>query len=336
MPQTYTSPTLTVSNGEITSHDTADVADGISILSAECRWQGVTTTETNTSWNTYLDDTRDNNPDSQTYVTHELTQPLEGTEQKDFRAVAIIGVELPDDTGYGFNFRLLADNDGDGDFEQDIRNKGSKMNSFYESHDVKGDTLQNPPDGMAARIFPNAEYNGKLHYLGWENRDLITLDYISAGIEYRYKSTVTVTEQTTDPFATRDVDGAYSGTLSDGEWSPWVTLNGLQTGVNEFYHNISGSNEAKFEFRYDWEYTFPEPVGGLLSVGARDGSQLHRVALADPSSSRLAYNHVRVLVGGTAYAIDVVDPSDPDAIDWFRLGTQHGVVCPRAYQTESV
>ena len=143
------------------------------------------------------------------------------------------------------------------------------------------------------------------------------------------------TYSTTDPFVTRDVDGAYTGEVTDGTWTAWQSLSGLVEGVNEFYHNISGSNEANFEFRYDWEYRHPESVGGSLSIGSRDGTQIHRVALADTSSSRLDYNHVRVLVGGTVYAVDVVDPTDENAIEWFRIGTpNYGIVCPRAYQTD--
>lgn len=50
MANTYTSNTIRVNNGDSTTFDTSDAADGIRILSAECRWRGVRTS--NTSYNT--------------------------------------------------------------------------------------------------------------------------------------------------------------------------------------------------------------------------------------------------------------------------------------------
>jgi len=318
MPQTYTSPTLSVSNGEITNHDTATVASDINILAAECRWQGVDAekSEPNDGFNS-------NSASGTTAVSKigdnvSLTFPgyngsfdghvmqLEvssGTSQNTF----------PIEFTIRFNYEFTGFDTVD--HEEQVTIEDNTTTSFPQ------DALSNEHVGSEIRIGVSGNTDA---FVEW------TLAAIT-----KYTTTTTITKSTQDPFVTRDVDGSFSGTLSDGEWSSWKTLNGLATGVNEFYHNISGSNEAKFEFRYDWEYTYPEPVGGALSIGSRDGSQVHRVALADPSSSRLAYNHVRALVGGTVYAIDVVDPSDPDAIDWLRIGSQHGVVCPRAYQTES-
>ena len=54
MANTYTSNTIRVNNGDSTTFDTSDAADGIRILNAECRWRGVQTSSTsnNTSYKT--------------------------------------------------------------------------------------------------------------------------------------------------------------------------------------------------------------------------------------------------------------------------------------------
>lgn len=138
-------------------------------------------------------------------------------------------------------------------------------------------------------------------------------------------------EETTDPSVTGDVDGSYTGTLSDGEWSPWVTLSGLSGDVsNSFNHSISGSNEANFEFTYDWNYDFPT---AQYQLRIQDGTNIKKVAIADTSDSLLNQDHIRCSINGTTYIIDAVDPTHDYAIDNVKIETQNGVFSPRYYDS---
>lgn len=151
------------------------------------------------------------------------------------------------------------------------------------------------------------------------------------------EKTTTSIEDTKDPRVTRDVDGdSGSVTLDDGERSSWYSLSGLDPNREEFYHDIDGSGEARFRFRFDWEKIFPDVVKQLRVYDA-DSDATRLVALADPSDSQLKYNAIRghVSQAGQVLAVDVTDdPSDPSAISSHRLyHPVHGTLYPRYYDT---
>lgn len=315
---TYTSDTLRVSDGEITSHDTTTVGESINILSAECRWQGVNSSNTQTE--IYSNNKYPTITDEAQYI--DINFPNYNTGENFSRHEGVI--YLNEDTNITFDHRYLIHNTNTGNIVE---------GSSFTEVSLSG-TLDSCP------LFPtkadnnlNTDYTENKYYLeviiqphGSPSADLtIELDTVT---------TKTVTNNTTDPFVTRDVDGSYSGTIGDGNWTAWQSLSGVAEGVNEFYHNISGSGEAYFEFRYDWEYQYPT-AQKQLRISDINNNVIHNVALADPSSANLDYNHVKTSVGGTTYAIDVVAPSDPDAIGWLRMQTQYGEVCPRAYESFS-
>lgn len=318
MTQTYTSGEISVSRGDITGHDTASVAEDISILDARARWQGVTITEETGETVTKENTSSFSVTESDTGVTKTASFPGP-TYFWDSATLIEHATRTFLDSGAGtieFDFTIY-DNSGSvfatGSGSSSKASGGSEVNEFWTEYDTRldsGGEIEFTITNVQADQAPIGGYVGAL----------------SSFAE-------TTTKQTTDPAATRDVDASYTGTLSDGEWSPWVSMGGVEQGVNEIYHNLSGSEEAVFQFEYDWEYIYPTPAK-QLRIGSRDGSKIHKVSVTDTNSDRLDYNHIRTTVNGNVYAIDVVDPSDPNALDWVRIGTpNHGIVCPRVYET---
>ncbi|OYR94047.1 hypothetical protein DJ71_02370 [Halorubrum sp. E3] len=146
-------------------------------------------------------------------------------------------------------------------------------------------------------------------------------------------SSSTTTHYTQDTRVTRDVLGESSVTLTDGEVSNWYSLSGLDPDTEEFYHDIDGSGEARFRFRFGWERAYPDAIAELR-IDDVDSETVHRVALADPGDNQLVHNSIRASVDGQALAVDVVPPSNDDAIDSHRFyHPVDGILCPRAFGT---
>jgi hypothetical protein len=332
---TYTSNTLNVTDGEITEHDTSK-DDDINILSAECRWHGVETSESvpasSSDERSYNDNAFAYYQDNEDIWFSEQTPSLTGNEQ------------TFDKTAYFINWENLGiDVDH---YEADVELE------VYDNNDNLVDSKTGTVDFAGAKVSDTpASFNSyppvKIEYTTfhpdyyvrgrfWDNSSPSTKGSgsESANLQVGVINYYTEVSHTVDPFVTRDVDGSYSGNIDGGTWSPWVTLNGLAANENnEFYHNISGSNEADYEFTYDWDYQFPT-AQKQFRLYDEDQNTIHKVALADPSDSLLNYNHHRYALNGTVYALDVVDPSDENAIDWVKwYHPTHGEYCPRAYDT---
>jgi hypothetical protein len=329
--QTYTSNTLRVSHGEITSHTTPS---DINVLSAQARWQGVNTTTESTTTETV----EGSNVKSASFE-------ISGSDS--YAYLTDMGVSLPDvDEGFdSYTLRTENTEPHNNEWNYEVYTSIYDLEPVYELEWEKGyDSYQMGPTDYTGvsrghedlySYYDPSEYELN-SFVVTPTEDGYTM-YLEGAVEafYSYETTVTetTTHYTTDPYVTRDVSGSYTGTLSDGEWSPWVTLNGLEEGVNEFYHNISGSGEAYFEFEYTYEEVYPT-VQKQLRLYDADQNAIHTVALADPSDSQLDYNHHRYALNGTVYALDVVDPSDENAIDWVKwYHPTHGEYCPRAYDT---
>lgn len=156
---------------------------------------------------------------------------------------------------------------------------------------------------------------------------------VEVALTTKGKTTVTDTSNTQDPRVTRDVLGESSVTLTEGETSNWYSLSELDPDAEEFYHDIDGSGEARFRFRFDWERAYPDAIAELRIDGV-DTDTVHRVALADPSDGQLVHNSIRTSVDDQVLAVDVVPPSDSDAIESHRLyHPVDGILCPRAFAT---
>jgi hypothetical protein len=318
--QTYTSDTLRVSHDEITSHTTPS---DINVLSAQARWQGVDAEKTTTT-----DDQNWNDSDDFLSVGETLTYDLPTPDPK-----------------YEFQWHSVGLN-----YDQNSINEEQHLNSVsYEFRDENDNVLESGSksditlstgdtvnEGILSDVPIYTNHTGTNHYVHfyWDASDSNTEEIEIRGYVQTYSSkSTTDTYSTKDPYVTRDVDASYSGTLSDGEWSSWQDMTGLVEGTNEFYHNISGSNEAYIEFEYTYEEVYPT-VQKQLRLYDADQNAIHTVALADPSDSQLDYNHHRYALNGTVYALDVVDPSDENAIDWVKwYHPTHGEYCPRAYDT---
>jgi hypothetical protein len=317
--QTYTSDTLRVSHDEITSHTTPS---DINVLSAQARWQGVDAPVTD-----YYGDSNGYHWNTATDTADPLTPSDEGTTitqnfpsfSGSFRfhtAKFVIDILTPARVEYDYEIYDSNDNliDSGNDVVDYLNREGSGEETHYNNISQRHD------DGYQELTLTNIE-------LGSDEDEAYAKSYTHSAWK------TSTTKSTQDPFVTRDVDASYTGTLSDGEWSTWQSMTGLVEGTNEFYHNISGSEEAYFEFEYTYEETYPT-VQKQFRLYDEDQNAIHKVALADPSDSQLDYNHHRYALNDTVYALDVVDPSDENAIDWVKwYHPTHGEYCPRAYDT---
>jgi hypothetical protein len=143
-------------------------------------------------------------------------------------------------------------------------------------------------------------------------------------------TTNTSVNDTENPSVSGDVSGSYSGTLDNGETSPWQSLSGLDPNSETFNHSIGGSFDARFRFRFDWEYVAPTAVHTLKIV---DSGTTYSIAVADTSDNGLEYDAIRTTVNGTVYTVDMVDPSNDNAItDIVVQHPTYGKLSPREIQ----
>jgi hypothetical protein len=312
MVKTYTTQFFRVSNGEVTTHNPKDllgVSADIKILSAEARWEGITTTETQTSTDVASNGNNTGFQDS-SIVSATIPAVPSGYDFLQHQYDIFIG-DL--DSGQSYDVGWTSPWEGDRS-ESGVASQSEFIGS--------GDTYGENYSGEAVTA----------------NRDPFGADFtirISVVTKGERTTTQTTTKKTKYPRVTRDVSADSFEVLNDGERSDWVTLSGLDPDEEEFYHDIDGSGEARFQFRFDYEFSFPDAVR-QLRIYDSEKSIINKVALADPSDSNLDYNHVRISEGGSTYAVDVVDPSDSDALSWFKIQTHKGVVSPRAFDQVSV
>lgn len=162
----------------------------------------------------------------------------------------------------------------------------------------------------------------------------------SLEMKTRGQDSTTTTTDTQYPSVSGDVSASPGiANLGNDNTSQWYSLSGLAPNSENFNHSISGSNDAEFQFRFDYELALPQAVRQLRFYDA-GSNQAKYVALADPSDSALDYNAVRVYVAdaGQELAMDVVsDSSDPNAISANRIyHPTHGVLYPRAFDSSSL
>jgi hypothetical protein len=358
MGGTYTSNEISVSDGDIVSHDTDTVNDNLEVTAARARWKGVNGTKT------VYD--RNSNFKQQTAAANETG----GTNYEGYINWTLDYPTVP--SGYTFDrheVMVWVDAEYEGPefddlywWEQYDSTEDDNSTADIDVHDVVISHGFDEPDPEVFIAYED-DIDGFTITESYGYIDDTTLSYLTTNYTaddpgrawlYWYvadddnwsedtKFTLTteietvgwkdVITYTTDPFATRDVDASYTGQLNDGEWSPWVSMSGFTAGTNEMYQNIDGSGKAVFQFEYDWEQNYPEPQKEMRFYD-EDNDRVHKVSLVDPSNSNLHYNHHRYALNGTVYALDVVDPSDGGGIDWVKwYHPTHGEYSPRAYDT---
>lgn len=328
MATTVTSDWFTVNNGEITTHDPQDMSGEtapIEIQSAEIQWEGITTSP----------DTKINKNTSEKY--HVDPGDAIGTGSTDFPPV---------DSGYDFdyyeNYLILLNDDAD-----DVDKTVDLFIEVHWSDTDTGDSFTNEysadwvvPEVGEEKVIVKGEH---YHNSKWDHVSLSINNNESTGgpdvsIQTQPRTHMTESgtteEKTQDPAVSGDVS-ADSGTLTlnDGEQSSWFALSGLDPNNEDFFHDISGSETARFRFRFDYVLNHPTPQDYVRIYDA-DAGVKRKVALADPTDSKLKYNAIRVDRNGNTYALDVVNPGDQYEIDFVRFyHPTHGTLVPRQIDT---
>lgn len=303
MAQTYTSQWFAVSNGDITTHNPQSLVPtgkDIRILDAEVQWEGVDTVTTKTKSNSVSDV----DYFRFTGCANLVSWPTMPSSDTSFisQTLSANGEFIPDtqtdsDSGQG---NIQSDPH---DFVSEIQVDNFSVSKSFGSY-AEGTVTACPGGGSFA-----------------------------SGVNCTATTKYELTLHTTDPRVTRDVTGESNTTLSDSKTSDWYSLSGLAPDSEEFYHDIDGSGKARFRFRFDWERAYPDAIAELR-IDDVDFEITHRVALADPGDNQLVHNSIRVSVDGQVLAVDVVPPSDDDAIDSHRLHHPvDGILCPRAFGT---
>lgn len=137
----------------------------------------------------------------------------------------------------------------------------------------------------------------------------------------------TYTNYTKDASVGGSVSASTNETLSDNETSNWISLSGFSTGDNTFNHDINDSGEGYYRIRFTWEFALPTAV--KIEDISINGTT-YSVTLADPNDSALDYSVYRVQVDGSGVlAYDVVEPSDPDALNYYIYHPIHGKLALR-------
>ena len=315
MPETYTTSWQSVSNGDVTTHDPQSLVPTdkqIRILSAEVQWEGITTSSTSPNYQTNT-----NRPSA------DISNYSSGFSQS-------LSTSFPSvPNGYNYFINTISAN---------IHTNGS-VNGVNYLYEIDGDRVIDGGSGTNGPIFSE-----RTNYVGSDVTIIVSADSVDfasyvevkAPVRTKGSKTTTSTNKTTDPRVKRDVSGDANGiTLNDNEQSNWYSLSGLAPNNEEFYHDIDGSETARFRFRFEWEKTIPDPQKQLRVYDA-DNDVYQLVALADPSDTRLVYDWLRVAVDGTVYAVDVVDTDNGSALQSHRLfHPTDGVVALRSYDTES-
>lgn len=252
----------------------------------------------------------------------------------------------------------VTDNGGTTDYELEIQSF-----SFYNDEDQFSVSQNAPPSpdpyvdrygysGSVSNVADTQEHAYEANAPNYDfNKQIQTgsvsfssQDTQSAGSSsitmYRSGGSLTITSEATtygaDEFSTEnpsvsgDVSGAISGTLSDGVWSSWTSLSGIQPNSdNTFLHSIAGSNTAILQFRFDWEVAIPE-VQAIYKL--QSGGATYDLPIVDTNDPYLNYSMLRISLNGTTYAADLVDTSNQNSSPIRIQTTNDGIVSWRTDQ----
>jgi len=329
MANTYTSNWIRVSHGDITTHNPQELvgtSTEINITDAEIQCEGITKE---------VDETLFSSPAS---------KPLVNTTFKNTSFTFTVPDVPKNATSHRFTFSipLISNNKISGELKLKNNSTGElyRQESFTSFENIYGNQEVYDDYGADPDNIPlNTEIEWEVTLDSEITTTTNTGNFTNGNEPDNHLTFYTVgyypVYDTKNPRVTRDVIGELGDvTLTDGSQTVWKTLNGLEpSGNQEFYHDIDGSEEAYFRFRFDWEPAYPTALK-QMRLQDMNSDITHKVALADPSDSQLQYNCFRTAIYGTTYAIDVVDPSDSSAIETHRMyHPTDGIVCPRSYDT---
>jgi len=309
MPQTYTSQWFRVSNSEITTHNPQALAStdaGIRILDAEIQREGV---------------------DAQ--IEQEVTKTDANTNTHNFDGgtgrVTVMYATHPSVNGSVQNHTVTAS-----DQLTDAGSGSIQVTAAWG--DEKTDAI---PGGFASIGTTSGDYQGQTSNVAIDVDEPFSDGSVEIEANTTYQTTETVTKSTTDPRVTRDVLAESDGlTLAAGEQSSWYQLDGLDPNSEEVYHDLDGSREARFRFRFDWEKAVPDPTYGVVGFYDDSAGVWYECAVADAADDQLEYDHVRVYnAEQNAWGVlDVVTPTHKRAIESHQFyDPDAGWLAPRQY-----
>ena len=260
MDPSISSDNTLVTDGETQEHTTP--SSNIDIYNEEVRWTGSTTTEESTTTHQYRD----------TPGEMSATAPNTVTET----------APLPDPSPLDDNVYL------------DEAQAGMSVDEDSSSSDAHGKlTLSHPDLGTVV------EDDDDLFTYRWTIREYappLTEDVLGTDVTFELEATtgtlvtsdvdldawypfgphtqIETKEETTNSYDTENpqvtinnndnVTGPSS--LSDGETTEWYSTNFVE-GTVSFYHEINSSQEAYFEYQYDYSYLPPDPPSNVTVTG---------------------------------------------------------------------
>lgn len=287
---TFDSGFTSVADGGTQTHTTPET--DIEISNAKVRWQGVdvqkstTSTNRNRSWgsfgfyesNTDYEKLPSFSEDKIYYFDNPLWQNQGAAPFSDISSWSLSAdvtgypqypTGSPDNTetvyggqhNYGwddaFTWTLSINSSSFSEITLSTDSNGDIMSYEYEND--LGAVPENDPITFQADID---------QYLGTDTADSGARLHWQIELGRTAIETNNYTASTEDPTATingTDVNGPTS--LSDGSNSSYYDTTAFQSGSNTIHHSINASNEAKFEFEYDWVYTTPDPPTNLSVSG---------------------------------------------------------------------
>lgn len=226
MVKTTTTAETRVNDGDTTTHS---IPASYVIQSASIRWQGVDDTTTETKTKEKIGPRNSSN--STTSISSTTNFPYVDS------GWSFVSHEAGD------NYRSFSDNTG---------------TVTYETTAPWGSDTQTSTSTSASGSYTYTSVSTTNNYTGDNATFSISADNtISATVEVFARTTMsrTVTNSTTDPSVSGDASASYSGTISDTNWTGWVSLTGFSSGDNTLNHSIGGSGVADYQI----EYTYIEP-----------------------------------------------------------------------------
>lgn len=130
--------------------------------------------------------------------------------------------------------------------------------------------------------------------------------------------------------------GLFGTTLSDNELSSWVSLSGITRTQQTFTHEIGGTGQAEFRWRFTWEFDTPQPRNGTTGFYDDSAGVWREAAVANPDDESLEYNHITIYNNseGEWGALDVVDVTNENAIESHQFYDEDaGWLAPREFDT---
>lgn len=313
---TYTSDTFTVTNGGTTTH--TPPRSNITITNVQIRYYGISD-YTPTAGTPHTSTESNSDPHNTQVIATPADLTLNPGETFTSASMTISGYHT---NASNQNLTLWH---GDPAYSLDTYTENNVAKNTAVSHEftITEDMIQNPRDyyyGVFTGVLKK-QYSTEIPL------------YVTATATLNY--TYILETKTQNPSAAANGETvSITETINNAMWSnggQWTDAPDgfIIDGANTITHTIAGSQDAGFQFRYD--YSLNPPIAtGYLKVKTPGG--VITVRLADPTDANLEYTTVRIAneVEGveTAHCIDVVSPTTPNA-SGLRIQTQNGILAFR-------